>query len=600
MLETITDPTQAAKTWFSDFGDALAKGDVDAAVDLFEADSYWRDLVAFTWNIRTQEGPDAIRAMLKARLADVAPSNFAIEGDATEADGITEAWFTFETRVARGRGHVRLRNGKAWTLLTTMTQLKGHEEKTGEQRIKGAEHGQLPGRKTWLEKLEEERQTLGFTKQPEVVIIGGGQGGIALGARLRRLGVPTIIVERNEKPGDSWRKRYKSLCLHDPVWYDHLPYLPFPDHWPVFSPKDKIGDWLEMYTKVMELNYWGSTTAKKARFDEAKKEWEVTVERDGKDVVLRPKQLVFALGVSGYPVVPEIPGAENFKGDQHHSSKHPGPEAYKGKKCVVLGSNNSAHDICAALWENGADVTMIQRSSTHIAPSDSLMELALGGLYSEQAVKNGIDHHKADLIFASVPYKIMHALQIPVYDEMKRRDADLYSRLEKAGFMLDFGVDGSGLFMKYLRRGSGYYIDVGASELVANGSIKLKSGVNIERVNERSVTLTDGTELPADLLVYATGYGSMNGWLANIISPEVADKVGKCWGLGSDTPKDPGPWEGELRNMWKPTQVDQLWIHGGNLHQSRHYSQFLALQLKARMEGIDTPVYERAPTYHRR
>lgn len=172
---------------------------------------------------------------------------------------------------------------------------------------------------------------------------------------------------------------------------------------------------------------------------------------------------------------------------------------------------------------------MVQRSSTHIAPSQSLMELALGGLYSEQAVKNGIDHHKGDLIFASVPYRIMHTFHIPVYEEMKKRDADLYARLEKAGFLLDFGVDGSGLFMKYLRRGSGYYIDVGASELVANGSIHLKSGVNIEQVNERSVTLTDGTELPADLLVYATGYGSMNGWLADLISPEIADKVGKCW-----------------------------------------------------------------------
>jgi putative flavoprotein involved in K+ transport len=154
--------------------------------------------------------------------------------------------------------------------------------------------------------------------------------------------------------------------------------------------------------------------------------------------------------------------------------------------------------------------------------------------------------------------------------------------------------------MKYLRRGSGYYIDVGAAELVANGSVKLRSGVTIERINPRSVTLSDGSELPADLIVYATGYGSMNSWLADLVSPEVADKVGKVWGLGSDTPKDPGPWEGELRNMWKPTQVKNLWFHGGNLHQSRHYSQFLALQLKARMEGIPTPVYELAPSYHER
>ena len=600
MTDLSTHPTQTASLWLADFASALARDDVDGAVALFGVDSYWRDLVAFTWNIRTQEGPEAIRVMLKARLADVRPTAFAVDGQASEAGGVIDAWFNFETAVARGRGHLRLRDGKAWTFLTTMTELKGFEEHTHERRVKGAEHGVQRGRKSWLERRQEEEAALGFAEQPYVVIIGGGQGGIVLGARLRRLGVPTIIVEKNPRPGDSWRNRYKSLCLHDPVWYDHLPYLPFPNDWPVFAPKDKIGDWLEMYTKVMELNYWGSTTATKAVFNEATQEWEVSVNRAGRDIVLRPKQLVFALGVSGYPNTPEIPGAESFQGDQHHSSRHPGPEAYAGKQCVVLGSNNSAHDICAALWEQGAEVTMVQRSSTHIAPSDSLMELALGGLYSEQAVKNGIDHHTADLVFASVPYKIMHTFHIPVYDEMKKRDADLYSRLEKAGFLLDFGVDGSGLFMKYLRRGSGYYIDVGASELVANGSVKLKSGVNIERINPRSVTLSDGTELPADLLVYATGYGSMNGWLADLISPEVADKVGKCWGLGSDTPKDPGPWEGELRNMWKPTQVKNLWIHGGNLHQSRHYSQFLALQLKARMEGLATPVYELAPSHHRR
>jgi putative flavoprotein involved in K+ transport len=600
MTDLATHPTQIAGTWLADFQHTLQAQDLDAALTLFGADCYWRDLVAFTWNICTQEGPDAVRAMLAARLAEVLPSHFAVEGQATEAGGVVEAWFTFETAVARGRGHLRLKDGKAWTLLTTMTELKGFEERKGVNRVKGAEHGVHPGRKTWAEQRAEEAAALGVSVQPQVVIIGGGQGGIALGARLRRLGVSAIIVEKNARPGDSWRNRYKSLCLHDPVWYDHLPYLPFPDDWPVFAPKDKIGDWLEMYTKVMELNYWGSTTAKKARFDEATQTWEVTVERAGGTVTLRPRELVFALGVSGYPNVPKLPGAETFAGEQHHSSRHPGPEAYKGRHCVVLGSNNSAHDICAALWEHGADVTMIQRSSTHIAPSDSLMELALGGLYSEQAVKNGVHTDMADLIFASVPYRIMAPMQVPVYDEMKKRDADLYARLEKAGFLLDFGVDGSGLFMKYLRRGSGYYIDVGASELVANGSIHLRSGVTIERINPRSVTLSDGSELPAELIVYATGYGSMNGWLADLISPEVADRVGKVWGLGSDTPKDPGPWEGELRNMWKPTQVPHLWFHGGNLHQSRHYSQFLALQLKARMEGLATPVHQLAPSHHTR
>ena len=593
-------PSAQVQQWLARFDQALTQRNLDAAVALFGDDCYWRDLVSFTWNICTQESPAAIRAMLAARLDDVAPSNWQLTGEATEANGVIDAWITFETRLARGKGQLRLINGRAWTLLTTMVELKGHEEKKGEHRIKGVHHGIEKGRQSWAEARAHEAATLGYTEDPEVVIIGGGQGGIALGARLRRLGVPTIIVEKNPRAGDSWRRRYKSLHLHDPVWYDHLPYMPFPDDWPVFASKDKIGDWLEAYVKLMELNYWGSTMAKKCRYNSAAQRWEVEVEREGRPVTLRPRELVVALGVSGYPSVPSIPGADGFEGEQHHSSAHPGPEKYAGKKAVVLGSNNSAHDICAALWEHGADVTMVQRSSTHIAPSDSLMDLALGGLYSEQALKNGIDHHTGDLIFASLPYKIMAPLQVPVYDEMKKRDADLYARLEKAGFMLDFGVDGSGLFMKYLRRGSGYYIDVGASELVANGSIKLKSRTTIERINTRSVTLTDGTELPADLLVYATGYGSMNQWLADLISPQVADQLGKVWGLGSDTPKDPGPWEGELRNMWKPTQVPHLWVHGGNLHQSRHYSQFLSLQLKARAAGIPTPVYGQAVVHHTR
>jgi putative flavoprotein involved in K+ transport len=263
----------------------------------------------------------------------------------------------------------------------------------------------------------------------------------------------------------------------------------------------------------------------------------------------------------------------------------------------VIGSNNSAHDICKALVENGVDTTMVQRSSTHIVKSDSLMEIGLGDLYSERAVASGMTTEKADLTFASLPYKIMHEFQIPVYDAIRERDKEFYDRLTAAGFELDWGDDDSGLFMKYLRRGSGYYIDVGACDLVADGTIKLAHG-QVEKLTEDAVVLTDGTVLPADVVVYATGYGSMNGWAADLIGQDVADKVGKVWGLGSGTTKDPGPWEGEQRNMWKPTQQENLWFHGGNLHQSRHYSLYLALQLKARYEGLPTPVYGLQEVHH--
>jgi putative flavoprotein involved in K+ transport len=592
-------PTQRAAAWLASLDAALSKGDANAASALFEDACYWRDLIAFTWNIKTVEGKAAIADMLKAALKSAQPTGWKLNGEATESDGVTDAWFTFETKLARGYGHLRLKGDRAWTLLTAAQELKGFEEKKGRNRWLGTEFGVFPGRKNWAEKKAEEEAALGVTKQPYVLIIGGGQGAMALGARLKRLDVPTIIIEKNDRPGDSWRKRYKSLCLHDPVWYDHMPYLPFPDDWPIFSPKDKMGDWLEAYTKIMELNYWVKTECKRAQYDEKAGEWIVEVVRDGKPMTLRPKHVVLATGQAGMPNMPHYPGMEKFKGEHHHSSKHAGGEGYRGKKCVVIGSNNSAHDIAAALVEHGAaEVTMVQRSSTHISKSDTLHELGTYTLWGEDALARGIDCDKADKIAATVPYGLLAGFQKPVYAEMKRRDADFYDRLVKAGFLLDFGDDESGLFMKYVRRGSGYYIDVGASELIIAGKIKLKTGVGVKEIKEHAVVFSDGSELPADLIVYATGYGSMNGWAAQLISQEVADKVGKCWGLGSDTTKDPGPWEGELRNMWKPTQQEALWFQGGNLHQSRYYSQFLAMQLKARMEGLPTPVYGMTPAYH--
>jgi putative flavoprotein involved in K+ transport len=597
MLDTA--PNARVKAILGKFGAALAAGDVNAVTQMFAKEGYWRDLVAFTWNIKTMEGRDQVRQMLADSLARVKPRDWRIaEGEtATEAGGVLESWISFETEVARGYGLIRVKDGLIWTLLTTMAALKGHEEKSGFTRPLGARHGVNPGAKTWKELRDDETKKLGTETQPYALVIGGGQGAIGLGARLRQLGVPTIIVEKNERAGDSWRKRYKSLCLHDPVWYDHLPYIDFPKNWPVFSPKDKIGDWLEMYARVMELNYWTKTTAKSAKYDPKKKEWTVVVDRDGEDVTLRPKQLVFATGMSSKPVLPRFKGMETFKGEQHHSSVHPGPDGYKGKRVVVIGSNNSAHDICAALYEAGVDVTMVQRSSTHIVRSATLMEIGLGDLYSERAVRGGVTTAKADLVFASLPYRIMNQFQKPLYDKMREVDAAYYAALEKAGFKLDYGDDESGLFMKYLRRGSGYYIDVGASQLVIDGKIRLAPG-QVEEITAGGVKLDDGKELPADVIVYATGYGSMNGWVADICGKEMADKVGKVWGLGSDTKKDPGPWEGEQRNMWKPTQQEALWFHGGNLHQSRHYSLFLALQLKARLEGIPTPVFGLQEVHH--
>ncbi|MEZ4657392.1 MAG: NAD(P)/FAD-dependent oxidoreductase [Caldilineaceae bacterium] len=599
MTHTPDPATTQATQWLATLDHALTESNIPAALPLFADECYWRDLLAFTWNIVTMESRDEIRDMLAATLATTQPTNWILTEPATEKDGIIEGWFSFETAVGRGKGIFRLKDGRCWTLLTTLQELKGFEEKAGPTRIKGVEHGAVRNRQTWLEQRQDEAARLGYTEQPYCVIIGGGQGGIALGARLKRLNVPTLILDQHERPGDAWRKRYKSLYLHDPVWFDHFPYLPFPDHWPVFASKDQMGDWLEMYTKVMELNYWSSTFCRHAEYDEVAQEWTVTVERDGEPVVLKPKQLVLATGGAlSSPRTPDIPGAETFRGVQFHSSRFYSGTEWAGKQCIVLGTGTSAHDICADLWEHGAEVTMIQRGSTTVVRSETLMELAIGRLYSEKALAAGITTERADLIDASMPFALKHIGGQTLTRQIKERDADFYTRLAAAGFQLDFGPDESGQGMKAVRNGGGFYIDVGASDLIISGDIKLRSGVSIERIQEQSVVLSDGSELPADLIVYATGYHAANYGIAKLISQEVANKVGKVWGLGSDTHGDPGPWEGELRNMWKPLQQPGLWIHGGNLAWSRFYSHYVALQLKARKEGIATPVYRLAPVYH--
>jgi putative flavoprotein involved in K+ transport len=178
-----------------------------------------------------------------------------------------------------------------------------------------------------------------------------------------------------------------------------------------------------------------------------------------------------------------------------------------------------------------------------------------------------------------------------LYQTIRARDAAFYDRLVASGFALTFGPDDSGLMMQAMRTASGYYIDVGASELIARGDIRVISGAGVAALTPDGLTLSDGRQVTAEVIIACTGYQSMNETVAALASRKAADATGPCWGLGSGITGDPGPWQGEPRNMWKPTAVPNLWYHGGNLALSRFYSRFVALQLKARMEGISTPVY---------
>jgi putative flavoprotein involved in K+ transport len=340
----------------------------------------------------------------------------------------------------------------------------------------------------------------------------------------------------------------------------------------------------------MELNYWVSTRCVSATYDEVEQLWTVVVDRVGQRITLKPRHIVFATGAYGPPRRIDLAGAESFKGELLHSSQYSSGEKFRDRKVAVIGAASSGHDVSVDLWEAGARVTMVQRSPTTVVKSDTLMEVGFE-IFSENALARGITTDKADMIVASTPFALVPRGQKALYDVIRERDVDFYRRLAASGFAIDFGDDDTGLLMKAYRTGSGYYIDVGASELIIGGEIAVKSGIAIKALTPKGILFEDGSELEVDAIIACTGYQSMNETVAAIVSREVADKVGPCWGLGSGVKGDPGPWQGELRNMWKPTAQQGLWFHGGNLALSRFYSKFVALQIKARMEGIATPVY---------
>ncbi len=563
--------------WLAAFEAALPGA---GAADLFADGGAWRDILAFSWNLRTFEGRDAIGAMLRRCGAGAAACGFASDA----AAGAQEGFFRFETGLGRGRGYLRLAGGLALTLLTALEELKGHEEPLGRRRDSGMAAPGDP--RSWTERRHAEQEGFGPDHAPHVLIVGGGQAGLALAARLRMLRVPALVIDRQPRIGDQWRRRYRSLALHDPVWYDHMPYLPFPQHWPVYTPKDRIADWLEAYANILELNVWTDCECLAAEPGEAGAPWRVRLRRSDTELELRPAELVMAVGNAGFPRMPDFAGAGDFTGRLLHSSAHPGGAGMAGQRVVVIGANNSAHDIAADLVENGADVTMVQRSSTLVVRQATLMDRMVKPLWSEEAEARGLTTELADLLGASLPIRMQEAFSREAWAAIARADAPFYDGLRAAGFALDFGADGTGLGMKYLRTASGYYIDVGASAMIADGRIALRSGVEVARLEPGGVRLSDGSLLAADAIICATGFGSMEAWVGRLISPEVAARIGRCWGYGSGVTGDPGPWEGELRNMWKPTAQPALWFQGGNLAQSRFYSRALALQLKARFEGL--------------
>ena len=580
MLDRTEDVAALVDAWLARFERALAAADAVQIAALFCADGYWRDVLALTWDIRTVRGADAIAAALLAHRG-ASPTGFTASRERTAPRYVTragtaaiEAFFAFETREGRGNGVVRLvldaNAPKAWTLLTALDEIKGHEEHVGRARPTGQSYSRDFRGPNWLD-LRQAAAAYD-DHDPTVLVVGGGQAGLSIAARLKQLQVDTLIVDREARIGDNWRNRYHALTLHNQVQVNHLPYMPFPPNWPTYIPKDKLAGWFEAYVDSMELNYWPGTDFQGGTYDEGEGRWTVTLRRaDGTTRQMRPRHVVIATGVSGIPSIPDIPSLATFGGTVLHSSQYRDGEDWKGKRALVIGTGNSGHDIAQDLYSSGANVTLVQRSPTLIVNIEPSAQLAYT-LYDE-----GPPLDDCDLIAASMPFALVRKSHIALTEQGKQLDKPLLDGLARVGFKLDFGEDGSGWQFKYLTRGGGYYFNVGCSDLVADRKIALAQFSDIAEFTREGARMRDGTTLAADLIVLATGYKGQEHLVAKLFGADMAARAGPIWGFDAQQ---------ELRNMYVATPQPGLWFIGGSLAQCRIYSKYLALQIKAREVGL--------------
>jgi putative flavoprotein involved in K+ transport len=570
-----------SSSWLRDLDAALASGRAEALAALFASECHWRDVLAFDWDLRTVSGAAVITERLLPLAQAAAPRGFALAAGRTPPRRVTRAGidaieviFRFDTVTGPCLGVVRLvqENGapRAWTLMTELDEIRGHEDPAEGKRWRDVDWKRNFGGENWLDRRN--KACAYADHDPAVLVVGAAQAGLSVAARLGLLGVDTLVVDRDPRIGDSWRQRYHALTLHNETRVNHLPYMPFPKSFPVFIPKDMLANWFELYAEAMELNVWTGTELAGGTWDEAAQCWDVTLKRaDGTTRWMRPRHIVMANGVSTTPIMPTLPGLDSFKGAVRHSSKLGSGRDWAGKRALVLGTGTSGHDVAQDLAVSGAaEVSIIQNRPSLVV---SLKEAqAPYMLYDEE-----IPFEDKDLLATSFPYPVMRRAHQRMVVANRQADAALLAGLEKRGFRLNFGEDDTGWQIMYQSRGGGYYFDAGCSQMIIDGRVGLLQFADIERFGPEGAMMKDGSVLPADLIVLATGYEGQAAAARRLFGDEVGARMGQVWGFDA---------EGELHGMWRPTGQKGLWFHAGGLAQCRIYSKVLALQIKARELGM--------------
>jgi cation diffusion facilitator CzcD-associated flavoprotein CzcO len=402
-----------------------------------------------------------------------------------------------------------------------------------------------------------------------------------LAARLKALGVSSLIIERNARIGDSWRQRYDCLTLQFPHWGDHFPYMPFPDHWPTYTPAHKLGDWLEIYYTAMELHAW---TSSRVQHVEQLQDgsWAITVDRNGAERVLKPKQLVMATSLFGEPSSPSFPGRDTFAGTVLHSTEYRNGAEFQGKKVLVVGASSSGLDIAHDLSVRGVDVTLLQRSPTYVMSLAKSVPMFMGPHKPVDGKRPDIE--ALDRGFFSSPASVGEELSRRFAEDLEALDHDLLQGLEDAGFKTWRGQRGTGFQTLAFTNGGAYYFEAGACEAIIKGEIKVEQG-SLDRMEGRNAVWSSEageTSREFDVIVLCTGFRPAIDGIRAAIGHDISSRIGKIWGIDS---------EGEFRTAYRHSGVDNLWIVASILPYGRYHSKLVALRIKAMLEGVHGPVY---------
>ncbi|KIW09459.1 uncharacterized protein PV09_00339 [Verruconis gallopava] len=568
--------------WFSKLEKVIESGSYDRKDDIFLNDSWWRDVVTLSWAIRCLHGDQITECLKQAhevKLSDLKPATSGVLVPQLVDMGpftLVETAFTFQTKYGSGSGYLRLGNTapgtwKAWIILTKLEELRGYEEL---HKLSAGPNWSSPSDDAKYESMSQQR--------PRVLIIGAGHSGLSLCARLKQLGVPALLVDKLSRVGESWRRRYMNLTLHDPIWENHMPYLKFPETFPTWVPRKQIADWLEHYQAIMQLPIRLNTTVTDAKWDGKEKLWTVHLEKDGTQTFLKVAHVVLATGFhSDTPYVPPFEGLEEFRGPIVHSTQYKTASEvpdYESKRWIVIGSSSSGQDIAQDLAEAGADVTMLQRDANMIYSLNSKVNV-VGAAYC----KPGISTSEADILAASMPIPVAATLMVGATQMIYQMDKELLDRVGKSEFKFLTGVDGRGLLDLILTKGGGHYPDQGSLKYIADGTIKVKQCYDgIKRLTSKGVVLADGREIEGDAIVMATGYMHADHTLRKVFGDDFVEKSV----FGGNIVKD-----NELVGLFTCIGHPGAWFMAGSFAFNRPGSLNLALQIKAVEVGLNPAHY---------